>query len=245
MSKHTPRLYANQDLAVGDCIQPEQPQAHHLLNVLRMRDGDEVRVFNGKGGEYTAIANIASKRDIRLELTAFKDINREAGIKITLAQGIARGERMDYAIQKAVELGATTIQPLHTEKSQRIPANRVEKKLQHWQAVAQSAAEQSGRTVVPVVLTPENLGVWLNGVQETVDSCWLLDPESDRPLRGERPPAGCVLLIGPESGLTENECENAQQHGFTGIRLGPRVLRTETAGVAAIAAIQALWGDFA
>jgi len=220
-------------------------QAHHLQNVLRCREGDEICVFNGQGGEYPAVITGMQRHRIGLQLAAKQEISRESPLSILLAQGIARGERMDFAIQKAVELGVAQIQPLHTEKSQRLPAARLDRKLQHWRAVARSAAEQSGRTLLPEVRSPQALADWLTADARTFapGERLLLSPTAENGFQAQVPSPRACLLIGPESGLGEKEIALALQAGFNAVRMGPRVLRTETAGVVAISALQVLWGD--
>lgn len=245
MSRHVPRIFINQALQTGLDITLEDRQAHHLLNVLRVRNGDAVCLFNGQGGEYPSRVIDTQRHAVTINIGNHSAAGRESPLAITLGQGIARGERMDFAIQKAVELGVACIQPLHTEKSQRLPPDRLSRKLEHWRSVACSAAEQSGRTRVPTVQEPSSLVEWLEQCRndESCERKLVLDPASGtRP--GSLPAAQrACLLIGPEAGLAESELESAGKCGFQAISLGPRILRTETAGVTAIAALQALWGD--
>lgn len=246
MAKHIPRLFIDAALSTGAIITPDEQQSHHLLHVLRLREAEVVHVFNGQGGEYRATAVEVGKRHIGLQIDAFLDVNRESPLNISLAQGIARGERMDFAIQKAVELGVQSIQPLHTEKSQHLPASRLEKKQAHWQAVARSAAEQAGRCHVPAVAPAAELSAWLTQSRQLLTNHLklLLNPVATQCLSASKPPESVCILIGPESGLTDGELHEAMTQGFSGIQLGARTLRTETAGLAAIAALQMLWGDF-
>lgn len=245
MSRHIPRLFIDEALAVDMQLSLPSAQVHHLVNVLRLRVNDPLVLFNGRGGEYPSRVIEQEKRSVRVQTIAHTDVTREAPVSITLAQGMARGERMDIAIQKAVELGVDTVQPLNTHHSQKLPPDRLEKKQLHWQAVAQSAAEQSGRTRVPEISAPLTLPAWLPSLEGIAATRWVLDPGAHQGLGSQPPAAHCYLLIGPESGLTAEEIRLANDHGFTGVRLGPRILRTETAGMAAIAAIQSLWGDLA
>lgn len=243
MSRHIPRLFVDQALSANIQLELPPPQVHHLVNVLRLQTEDAVILFNGQGGEYTARVLQTSRKAVRVQVDSHQDCHREPRLPITLAQGIARGERMDIAIQKAVELGVHTIQPLQTVQSQKLPADRLAKKLTHWQAIAQSATEQSGRCCVPPVQEVMSLNDWLDQSREPDSSYWVLDPEASQGLAARTAPTSCCLLIGPESGLTEPEIKLAVNRGFERIRLGPRILRTETAGMAAIATIQSLWGD--
>lgn len=245
MSRHIPRLYTDNSLDSGQTLELSTDKAHHLLHVLRIRKGDPVCLFNGRGGEYAAEVICAERHSVSVKLLTYSDISRESPLHIVLAQGIARGERMDFAIQKAVELGVGDIQPLHTEKSQKLPANRLRKKQQHWRAVACSAAEQAGRTVLPEVHAPEKIADWLAVQARESESTelLLLDPTAETMLKPNASTNRACLLVGPESGLSEPEYKQARESGFQPIRLGPRTLRTETAGLAAITAVQMLWGD--
>lgn len=246
MPRHIPRLYLEQALEVGIELQPDKLQTHHLINVLRCRENDVVHLFNGQGGEYSARVTTIGKRHISLQTESFIARDSESPVNITLAQGIARGERMDFAIQKAVELGVQVIQPVHTEKSQRLPDDRLHRKMDHWRSVIQSATEQSGRCLLPEICPPVRLDEWLQDTAGTYQTALrlLLDPTSDDTLCQQTKTGQICLLIGPESGLSENEINQAVDQGFAAVRLGPRILRTETAGMAAIAAIQTLWGDY-
>lgn len=223
----------------------EESPARHLVQVLRLKPGAEIVLFNGDGHDYAARLAEVSRRatsatvDQRLEPAEVP-----APLQVHLAIGISKGERMDFAIQKAVELGVTGITPLITERCQvRLPSERQEKRLQHWQQVIISACEQSGRRCIPVLNQVSELNEWLGS--GTVPGGLLLDHRAEQALHKLEPPKGAVtLLIGPEGGLSADERTRAASAGFTGVRLGPRVLRTETAPLAAIAAIQTLWGDF-
>jgi 16S rRNA (uracil1498-N3)-methyltransferase len=239
------RIYADQPLESGASVVLDEGASHHLAVVLRMKPGADLLVFNGRGGEYEARIERIERKLVWLAVGAHYPVARESALRLTLAQGVAKGDRMDFSVQKAVELGVSCIVPVLAERTVvRVDAERWDRKQQHWQEVARAAAEQSGRTVVPrvepVVLLPQ----WLS--QPRIDKLRLaLNPLGGATLRAlEAPQGGVSLLVGPEGGLTEQELRASEQHGFLGLRLGPRVLRTETAGLAAIAAIQALWGDW-
>jgi 16S rRNA (uracil1498-N3)-methyltransferase len=242
------RMYYSGELQAGRKCTLPQPQAHHALRVLRLKKGDAVILFNGDGAEYAALIVEASRDRFALEVTGRNTMDREAPFAITLAQAVSSGERMDYTIQKAVELGIAAIQPLEARRSVvRLSADRAQKRLAHWRAVAIAACEQCGRNRVPRVLPLMQLDEFLAGraAHREGERRVLLSPHSARSLRDlERPAGAIVMLAGPEGGFSPEEEHAAVQADFVPIRLGPRVLRTETAAVAALAAMQALWGDF-
>jgi 16S rRNA (uracil1498-N3)-methyltransferase len=200
-------------------------------------------LFNGTGGEYSATLTHASAKAATVHIDGFEDIHNDSPLRITLLQGISRGERMDATIQKATELGVQRIIPVICGRTQGIRAERLEKKNSRWRAIAISACEQSGRTSIPEILPACTLE---RGMDLSTDTLKLvLDPNSSLKLRNfdcENPEA-ISILIGPEGGLEQNELALSLQHQFSGIRYGPRILRTETAGPAFIAAVQAIWGD--
>ncbi|MGH8702047.1 MAG: 16S rRNA (uracil(1498)-N(3))-methyltransferase [Burkholderiales bacterium] len=242
------RMYYSGDLQIGrKCTLPPS-QAHHALRVLRLKKGDAVILFNGDGAEYAAVVVEASRARCALDVTGRKAIDREAPFAVTLAQAVSSGERMDYTIQKAVELGVAAIQPLEARRSVvRLSAERAQRRVAHWQAVAIAACEQCGRNRVPRVMPLAQLDAFLasRAAQRDGERRVLLSPRSVRGLRDLDWPAGAiVMLAGPEGGFSPEEERAAVQSGFLPVRLGPRVLRTETAAVAALAAMQALWGDF-
>jgi 16S rRNA (uracil1498-N3)-methyltransferase len=222
---------------------PEGP-ARHLVQVLRLKPGEMFIVFNGHGGEYEATLESVGKREAVARIGAFLDVNRESPLAITLAQCVSKGDRMDYTLQKAVELGVSEVVPLLSSRSVvKLDSDRWEKKLEHWRGVILSACEQSGRTRVPALHAATSIADWLT--RATSDLQLVLAPTATQSLRTLCRPVGkASLLIGPEGGLSEAEIQLALQHHHTAVALGPRVLRTETAGVAALSAIQALWGDF-
>jgi 16S rRNA (uracil1498-N3)-methyltransferase len=242
------RMYFPGQLQVGrKCVLPP-PQAHHALRVLRLKRGDAVVLFNGDGAEFAAEIVEADRDRFALDVTGREVMDREAPFAVTLAQAVSSGERMDYTIQKAVELGVAAIQPLEARRSVvRLSADRAQKRLTHWQAVAIATCEQCGRNRVPRVLPLMQFDEFLAGhaAHRDGERRVLLSPRSARGLRDlERPGGAIVILAGPEGGFSPEEERAAEQAGFLPVRLGPRVLRTETAAVAALAAMQALWGDF-
>ena len=216
--------------------------AHHAIRVVRLTAGDTLTLFDGTGGEYPATRVRAGRDGAIVRVGPRFDIERESPLVVTLAQAIAANDAMDYAIRKAVELGAAAIQPLVTERSAPPPAGeRGEKRLAHWRGVVVAACEQCGRNRVPQVAPPIAFASLL---AEWKGAGLLLAPEAATPLASLAPPAGPIaLVVGPEGGFSEREMGAAQTAGIQCASLGPRVLRTETAGVAALAAMQALWGD--
>ncbi|MHB9119044.1 MAG: 16S rRNA (uracil(1498)-N(3))-methyltransferase [Burkholderiales bacterium] len=239
------RFYCPVPLASGQMLDLPPQAAHHAARVLRLREGDRVVLFNGEGGECVAKIFSISKSAMTVEVLQVLDVERESPLRVTLAQAVSAGEKMDYTIQKAVELGVRHIQPLESERCVvRLSGERAEKRVQHWQQVVVSACEQSGRNRVPPVAPVLPLSRWLE--QEATGSLKLmLSPEAEQKLSEVPCPAGeVVLLIGPEGGFSAPETAAAAKLGYLPVRLGARVLRTETAALAALAAMSALWGDF-
>lgn len=222
-------------------------QAHHVIHVLRLQVGAALSLFDGRGGEYVALIKRLDKSGLTLSVAERREVNRESPLGVVLAQGISSGERMDYTVQKCVELGITAIQPLTTQRSLvRLTSERADKRVGHWQSVAAAACEQCGRNVVPEILPVQPLMKWLGAAQSSRENArYLLSPHSNTRLRElARPQGTLALLVGPEGGWNPDETSAAVGAGFIPLTLGPRVLRTETAAVAALAALQAVWGDF-
>lgn len=224
----------------------ETHAAHHALNVLRLKVGDPVVVFNGNGGEYAGVVSHCGKNSVTVDIREFSEVERESPLRIALAQGISSSDNMDFTVQKATELGVAGIQPLATQKSVvRLSEERAAKRAQHWQRVVISACEQCGRNRVPRVEPALPLREWLAQLAaDEEESRWLLSPEASESLRDFAQPSRVLLLAGPEGGFTHEEEQAAGSAGFVKVKLGSRTLRTETAALAALAAIQALWGDF-
>lgn len=248
MIKHMPknRFYSPALLSIGSSVQLPEAAAIHAIRVLRMTVGDVAILFNGDGIDYIGKFTSIKKNEVVVNITESIALTNESPLNITLLQGISSGDRMDYTIQKAVELGVKQIQPIATERSVvKLNAERAAKRLAHWQNVVHSACEQSGRAVVPQVATPVSLGHWLS-VNSHQDACRiLLNPiGAKRLVELEKPNATIQLLIGAEGGLSQNEVTIASNNGFQSILLGPRVLRTETAALAAMASLHSIWGDF-
>src|SRR3990167_6449827 len=219
--------------------------SHHVLHVLRLRPSQPLILFNGRGGEYLAkLAKIEQKSAI-IEVKSYQDPARESCLDITLGQAISRGDRMDYTIQKAVELGVKHIVPLFSERcTVKLPNDRLQKKQHHWQNVIISACEQSGRCFIPKLSAPQPLHEWLK--HPFPGRKWVCDPDATASLKAQPSPdttQPMTLLIGPEGGLTPAEIDLAHQVGFLSLSLGPRILRTETAAIVAITLLQSRWGD--
>jgi 16S rRNA (uracil1498-N3)-methyltransferase len=227
-------------------LQPSQ--AHHVVHVLRLKAGDALTAFNGEGAEHAAVITRIVKGEVVVTVEGGRTVERESPLALTLVQGISRGSRMDYTVQKAVELGVARIEPVLTRRGVvRLDAAGTRQKMTHWQAVAIAACEQSGRNRVPGIAEVRGFDEWLAQWRARRGGTLglLLEPEAPRRLTElPRPAQDVVLLAGPEGGLTGDERDAAERAGLTPVRLGPRVLRTETAGLAALAAMQALWGDF-
>lgn len=240
----TTRIYQASLLVEHSTITLDELASHHLARVLRATIGDAVILFNGQGGEYAGVIKQINKKNVIVDLKECIARDVESSLDIWLAQGISRGEKMDYTIQKAVELGVGRIFPLFSTRCNvKLDALRSVKRLQHWQSVMISACEQSGRNRVPEVMMPQTLESWLPSVQ--ADFRLILSPYAELKLKKLviPPVARVVLLIGPEGGLSDQEVSLAVEQGFLALNLGPRVLRTETAAVAAMAALQGLFGD--
>ena len=236
------RFYLPQTLSPGATVRLEEDSAHYLRNVLRLKKDAELVVFNGEGGEYPARLVEVHKEAVRVSLGEFDPREAESPLDTHLGLGVSRGERMDLAIQKAVELGAAAITPLFTERCVvRLDEARKSQRLAHWRKVAQSACEQCGRNRVAEIFEPAGLEDWA-GRQSGLRL--FLDPQGGASLRALPKPQQTVsLLSGPEGGFAEHERKTALAAGFIALRLGPRVLRSETAALAALAAMQAVWGD--
>ncbi len=235
------RLFVDTSLSLGDCELPEA-QAHYLSRVLRLTPNSPIQLFDGSGSEYRGVLMEVGKKQVRVALHERLMGLAESRLHTHLGQGLSRGERMDWAIQKATELGVSAITPLFTERCEvRLNEERADKRLQHWRQITISACEQCGRSVLPEIHTPQLLGDWL--AASAAQLRLVLHPVA-MPWQQHRRPDSLALLIGPEGGLTEQEIELAHAQGFQSARLGPRVLRTETAPLVALSVAQQLWGDF-
>jgi 16S rRNA (uracil1498-N3)-methyltransferase len=244
-----PRFFSPFPLATGIHVKLSSGAARHAARVLRLGPGDVLTLFDGASGEYACRIHSCDRDTVAAEVLSWHNIERESPVDLTLAQALQAGEKMDLTMQKAVELGAARIVPVATRRSVvRLDGERAAKRVAHWRAVAVSACEQCGRNRVPEVADLIDLSRWLALPQTSVKPLRLmLDPEASLSLDALSRPEGATrveLLIGAEGGLTPEEAKFALAAGFVAVRLGPRVLRTETAGLAALAAIQCLWGDF-
>jgi len=241
----TPRLYLPHALLKGATIHITGQSAHHVKHVLRLQPGSGISVFDGMGNEFTALLVDIGRAEISAIIGERTAGIAESPLQITLAQGIARNDRMDIILQKAVELGVTAIQPLWMQRCQtHLKAARLEKRIQHWLGIIISACEQCGRTTLPSLAAPDSYVHWLSSLPEDGFRL-MLEPESSTSLRTLKPPRENIcVLIGPEGGMNTDEQLSAGSAGFLGVRLGPRILRTETAALTALAGIQTLWGDF-
>lgn len=240
------RIFQPGALISGSVVDLEAQASHHLARVLRAKVGDSLTIFNGEGGEYEASIIAIDKKKVSVLIASYQPRETESQLTLYLAQGISRGEKMDYTIQKAVELGVKKIIPLMTERcSVKLDEERRQKRLQHWQSIVVSACEQSGRNRVPEILSPQSLNQWLQTVE--ADYYFVLAPLGTQKLNeiSLQKDARVVLLIGPEGGLSDQEMTQVSQKGFQPLNLGPRVLRTETAAVAALTALQCYFGDMA
>lgn len=238
-----PRIYTPQPLTPNSTIALNDDAAHHVARVLRMQSGDALILFNGDGGEYRATIASVDKKSVHVALESANTSERESPLAIHLGIAISKGERMDWVIQKATELGVTQITPLQTERVEvRLNNEREEKKLSHWQAVAISACEQCRRNRIPAIHSPQMLSAWLDSINADVK--FVLHHRSEVTLESfAEKPRSVALLIGPEGGLSDTEIALAERKNFAPLRLGPRVMRTETAPIAALSILQFLWGD--
>jgi len=241
----TIRIHADLPLMPGSELSLPAQASEHVARVLRLAAGDPLTLFNGDGSDYPASILAVGKREVTVQIDSRQELHNESPLSLTLAQGVARGEKMDLIVQKATELGVARIVPLLTERSEvKLDATRAEKRLAHWRAVAASACEQSGRARLPEITPALPLSAWLDSLIEDGALRLALLPEATRASRELRfAAAGGVLVVGPEGGLGDRDIRALTAAGFEGLRLGPRILRTETAGLAALAALQAMHGD--
>ncbi len=238
------RLYTPSNLNIGQQIELHEESAHYIRNVLRLKINQRIALFNGQGDEYLCTLTNVTKKRVSVNIDEVIDRNVESPLYVALGLGISRGDRMDWSIQKAVELGANAITPLITERCViKFKEDKKQQKLQHWKNIAQHASEQSGRTLLANLDEITTLQEWTqhqNGLKI------FLDPLAEKSLTELEEPVNkkIVLLTGPEGGFSPLERDLAIENNFIPIRLGARILRTETASLAALSAIQTLWGDF-
>lgn len=236
------RIYQNSKLNVGQSAQLDSRAHNHIVNVLRSKPGDNLILFDGSGQEYNCIIASCNKKQTIIKVIAAFSPQMESSLKIHLGQAISNGDRMDFAIQKSVELGVTEITPLKTDFCGfKLSEERLEKKINHWQQVAISACEQCQRNIIPNIYQPVDLKTWITDTN--ADLKLIFDPGEETPIASLTRPKTIALAIGPEGGFSEIEILTAEKNAFTKTTLGPRVLRTETAPITAISIFQYLWGD--
>ena len=243
-----PRLFCGGRISTGASLALPDSAAHHVRDVLRLRPGDAVTLLNGLGGEYQALIAVSTKKAVTVDVKGFAQRESEPPWPITVAQSLAAGDKMDWIVEKAVELGALTVQPLAASRSVlRLSPERAEKRLAHWRAIAVAACEQCGRNRIPNIAPIQGVHAWLAGMRVSAGLHLMLSPVHAEKFSGlARPAPGTTitLLVGPEAGLTDDEEAAAQLAGFQPVLLGPRIMRTETAALAALAAIHSRWGDY-
>lgn len=239
----TARIFVDQPLSRATNVIFDEGAARHVRQVLRLKRGAAVTLFNGQGGEFGATLLDVTRHAVKASVEAYVEVERESPLQIHLGQSLARGERMDIVIQKAVELGVTSITPLSTERSVvKLSAERISRRVTHWHSIAIHACQQCGRNRVPQINPVLDLPSWLQVTRSDVRL--LLSPRAKQSLNNMTTAGEVIsLLVGPEGGLSEREEAIAAQDMFVPVRCGPRVLRTETASLAGLTAIQLKWGD--
>jgi 16S rRNA (uracil1498-N3)-methyltransferase len=238
-----PRIFTSQALTSNSTLVLAEAQSHYLSKVLRMQAGRELIIFNGEGGEYNAEISAVNKKHVEVTIKDFSAENRQSHLQLELAIGVSRGERMDWVLQKATELGVTKITPLMTERTEvKLGGERADKKMEHWQQILISACEQCQRNILPELSEPKQYSDWITQCQSELK--FVLHHRDNQGLPHDKSTQSVALLIGPEGGLDDDEIAQAIAQGFSPLTLGPRVLRTETAPVAAISLVQYMWGDF-
>jgi len=238
-----PRVFTPQALTLNSTLELAEAQSHYLSKVLRMQSGRELILFNGEGGEYSAEIFAVHKKQLEVLVKDFLPENRQSPLNLELAIGVSRGERMDWVLQKATELGVTKITPLITERTEvKLSGERADKKMEHWQQIIISACEQCQRNILPELSEPQNFSDWIDTCDAELK--FVLHHRNNQGFSKDKSAKNISLLIGPEGGLDNDEIAQAVAKNFSPLTLGPRVLRTETAPVAAISLVQYLWGDF-
>ena len=240
-----PRIYEPGPLSSHALLDLSEDGANHIGRVLRMQAGQELVLFDGRGGQYPATIQAVGKKQVQVQLGKLDPVEVESPLAIHFGQVISRGDKMEFTIQKSVELGVTVITPLFSERcGVKLNGERLDKKLEQWQKIAISACEQCGRNRIPEIRPAMELAAWL--AEPTEELKLNLHPRAPYSINTlPEPSHGIRLLIGPEGGLSAAEIELAREHGFADMLLGPRVLRTETAGLTAITALQCRFGDLA
>ena len=239
------RLFVRSDLRPGQDLVLDGDQANYLGRALRLRVGDSLTVFNAESGEFSATLTSIRKSSAELAIGEAVPTATESPLKVHLVQGVSRGERMDFVVQKATELGVKRISPVLTEYGVvKLDGARAAKRRYHWQKIAESACEQSGRTRPPLIDEVLPLKSWFGAKTEDADVDLILEPGASTAMASLKAPQTKVcLLVGPEGGFSDSEYEDAELAGFSAVSLGPRILRTETAAIAAVSIAESLWGD--
>lgn len=237
------RIHTTESLQLSQTVTLENDRRHYLVQVLRLKEGDTVHVFNAQDGEFVGEIESVSKQAVAIKLTQPVENKTESPIVIHLGQALVSRDKMDLIIQKAVELGVHSVTPILTEHANvKLKSERLDKRLAHWQAVAVSACEQSGRLQVPTIHAPVSLNEWVNNNQSELKL--ILEPVAEKKWAVQQAVQSVSILVGPEGGFSQQEIEVAMQRQFEAVRLGPRILRTETAAMSSIALIQYEFGDF-
>lgn len=240
-----PTIYTETDLSEKIETELDGSSAHHIANVLRMKQGDQLKLFNGSGYFFSASITQSSKKSVSVFIDASEKAHTESSLHTHLGQVMSRGDRMDYAIQKSTEMGVNEITPLMSDRCElKLKSDRESKRLAHWQQVAISASEQCGRATVPTIHPVSSLEEWMEKQSGKGLSLVFHHRDTQNLAKIQSPPSHVNLLIGPEGGLSEAEIEQAKQANFMACTFGPRVMRTETAPVACLSVLQWLWGDF-
>lgn len=242
------RFYHSENLELKQVVELGSQTHIHATKVLRLKTGDKFALFNGDGFDYVAKVAEVTKHKTLVEIIDKYEVNHESPLTITLAQGLAASDKMDWIIQKAVELGIQSIQPLFTERSiVKLDRERADKKLEHWRTVALAACEQTGRSAIPKILSPLPLSQWLSDQEKQTETLRLILT----PLKAQninylnQKPSSIIFMVGPEGGFSEKEMALASHSAFIPVNFGERILRTETASIVALSIMQNLWGDFA
>ncbi len=237
-----PRIYTAQPLTPGTSMPLDAGPSQHIARALRMQAGDALVLFDGTGGDFPAELLQVSRKEVVVKLGERRKQETESPLAIHLGIAISRGDRMDWVVQKATELGVTALSPLFTERTEvKLSGERADKKLRHWQQIAVSACEQCGRNRLPGISGPGNLEQWLDNTR--AERKLVLHHRAQTDDAATPAPHSIALLVGPEGGLSEAEIATAERAGYRAMSLGPRVLRTETAPLAALAILQSRWGD--
>ncbi|VAW96222.1 16S rRNA (uracil(1498)-N(3))-methyltransferase [hydrothermal vent metagenome] len=236
-----PRIYLNQQLDSGNTIQLSDEAHRHVINVLRLREKDKLIIFNAQGHEFNAFIEKVEKKQTSISIEQQQENTTTSPLHIELGLSLIKNDKLDFAIQKTVELGVTSITPLSADRSTiKLDSKRELRRRSHWQGIIQSACEQSGRNILPKLNTLQTIPIWL--ASSEIPGI-IFEPRASIGLNKLKPSNKIRIIIGPEGGFSKNELEEIAQYQFTQVKLGPRILRAETAAITAIATLQLLWGD--